>query len=102
MSDFEAKLPAECRATDSSTAGALRVVTELAQFLHDTITVIALDFDDALLDGATGPAELLQSSGKLLEFYYPERKPVNDRNTLTGATGHLTADAHESRAAPHG
>ena len=51
------------------TAGLLHVrVTELLEFLDQPVAVIALDLDDAVLDGAAGAALLLERAADLFEL----------------------------------
>ena len=83
-----------------STPGAPRVVAEFPQFRHETITVIALNLDNALLHCTSRPTEPLQPPGECLELYGAERQAVDDRYRLAGTTRDLTADADDTRPAP--
>lgn len=56
--------------------------------------MIALNFDDAFLNGAARPTEFLQPCGEILELRCAKRQALNDRDTFAGSASHLTADAH--------
>src|SRR5580692_74083 len=51
-----------------SATGAFGLISELDQLLDQTVPVITLDFDGAVLDRAAGTAQLLKSRGQRLQF----------------------------------
>src|SRR3984885_6450447 len=68
-----------------SATGAFGVISEFDQFLDQTVAVIALDFDDAVPDGAPGAAPFLQPRGQC--------RKVRRRQGQAGDHGHPLARA---------
>src|SRR5215470_12647028 len=56
------------RLRNASATGAFGLKAELAELGDQAVAMVALDLDAALLDGATGAAELLQPCSELIEL----------------------------------
>src|SRR5690242_15942334 len=77
-----------------SAAGGDRVVALRAQDLQHHVTVVALQLDDTVLDGAADTAALLQLACERLELGVAQRQVVDRGDALAAPTGHLALDLH--------
>src|SRR5262249_10657930 len=81
-----------------SAAGAPRLVAKLAQFRHQAVAVLALNFDDAVPHRTAGAAQLLEARREFLELRHAERQAADHRHGPATAPGGLPANAHAGRA----
>jgi hypothetical protein len=81
-----------------STTGLLDLVSLLFKPGHKPVALITLNFNDAILDGASGATQLLQSAAHTLQLKLRQLQPCHQRYTLSFATLGLTADADNAVA----
>ena len=60
--------------------------------------MITLDFDGAVLDRATGAADLFQAGGELIECIAGQRQSGDDRDPFTASTGNFAPDSDLCRS----
>ena len=82
----------------SSTAGFLCLESALGQLIEQKLNMIALDFDDALLERAASTAATLEGAGKFLQFVFGKRYPGDRRHGLATAPLAFPADASDAVA----
>src|ERR1700735_2854199 len=70
-----------------SAAGAFRFISQLDEFLDQSVAMIALDFDHAVLDGAPGSAQFLQFRGECFQRLTRQRQAGGDRIAPAAAAG---------------
>src|SRR5262252_6727036 len=77
-------------------SGELDGMSEGAQLLGDTLPVVALDLDDAVLHGAARAAEALELGGECVERGAARGQAVNHRDDLAAAIAAVARDAHDA------
>jgi DNA-binding CsgD family transcriptional regulator len=77
-------------------AGEDDLVSVGAQDLCDRLTMIALQFDDAVLDGPADAAALLQPAGELLQCGVVDWNAGDRRRRLAFTAGRLAAHLHRA------
>ena len=85
-----------------SAARELHDVTALLERGNDLVAVVALNLDDAALDGPARAAKALELAGKLLLLRLGRHYAVYGRDGLAAPTARLAAHAHDAVAARHG
>src|SRR5437868_5170467 len=79
-----------------STAYSFDSVTQGFQFLYDSLALIALNFDAAVLHGPTRSAALFQSGCQFQQAGFVDRYVPDQRDALAPPSFGLTAEANDS------
>lgn len=80
----------------NSATGLPGLESALLQLIEKQLNMITLDFDDTLLERATGAAAALERAGQLLEFILGKRYAGNGRHGLAATPLALATNAGDA------